>query len=377
MEAPTTDSNNSFEPQKSSLGQSFLSDVSEVVPPKQELDAPSKKPIKKFIKAAKFLTLVLILVWIFLQLERCWSEIIEYQWQIRYGWLLISGLLYIIAFIPSALFWFLSLRWLGQSPQFWQSVKAFYFSQLGKYIPGKAMVVIIRSEMASGPKVRASIAAVCVFYETLTMMGSGAFIAALIVLCYFRQHLTFSCMALGVALVSLLPLIPPVFVRILKVLRIGKNDLQVQESLQNLKYSYLFKGFFLMIFLWLGFGLSLWAAIKGLGITTPSLLWTLPRYVAVVALAMTLGFAVPISPGGLGIREAVTFALLTPYFSNLLSDPSNSSWTITPEALATIVSLVQRVTSIIAEVGIVALLSLFSLPTKLGQKKEQKMTSEN
>ncbi|MBR5759322.1 MAG: flippase-like domain-containing protein [Thermoguttaceae bacterium] len=333
--------------------------------PEKGEDSPKRrKTIKTVLKIVKSLVFLLIVAWIARQLQKSWTEIVQYKWSPQYGWLTLSALLYLLAFLPSASFWFLSLRWLGQKPNYWLAIKSFYFSQLGKYIPGKAMVVLIRSDMISGPNVRAGIAAVSVFYETLTMMGSGAFIAALIVLCCFREHWFFSCLALGVALVSLIPLTPPVFIKILQILRIGKNDPHVQESLKRLKFSCLIKGFFLMTILWLFFGLSLWSAILGLGLTPQPLLIALPRYISVVALAMTLGFAVPISPGGLGIREAVLSALLIPYFTLILAEPSNADWIVSPEATSTIVSLVQRITSILAEIGFVALVFLGSTVSK-------------
>ena len=49
-------------------------------------------------------------------------------------------------------------------------------------------------------------------------------------------------------------------------------------------------------------------------------------------------------------------ALLIPYFVVILQYPENESFSIAPEALATIVSLLQRIVSILAEVAAVALL---------------------
>ncbi len=320
-----------------------------------------KKTIKLGIKIVKLFVFFLVVAWIARQFQKSWLEIVQYEWNPQYCWLILSGFFYLLAFLPSASFWFLALRWLGQKPNYWLAVKSFYFSQLGKYVPGKALVVIIRSDMISGPNVRPSIAAVGVFYETLTMMGSGAFLAALIVLCCFREHWLLSSLALGVAFVSLIPITPPVFVKILNILRIGKNDPLVQESLKRLKFNYLVKGFLLTSILWLFFGLSLWTSILGLGLT-PRPFWNAaPLYISVVALAMTLGFAVPISPGGLGIREAVLSALLIPYFTLILNEPDNADWSISPEATAAIVSLVQRITSILAELSFVILVFVVSV----------------
>ena len=323
---------------------------------------------KRIFKVAKLLIFILVLFWIVRCFYKNWGEIVQFDWNPRFRWLFLSGVFYILAYLPSASFWYLSLRWLGQDPEYWSSLKAFYISQLGKYVPGKAMVVLIRSEMISGPNVRPSIAVVSVFYETLTMMGSGAFIASIIVVCYFRQHLLYSALAFGVAIFSLFPLLPPVFIRLLKFLRVGKDDPQIQESLQRLHFSRLFQGLAMTSILWLFFGLFLWAAIRGLGITPSPLFSSLPLYIAVVALAMTLGFAVPVSPGGIGIRETVLAALLIPYLEVILNDPSNQACSIAPDSLAMIISVIQRLISIIAELAIAFLILIVPYLLRLFKK---------
>ena len=52
-------------------------------------------------------------------------------------------------------------------------------SHLGKYVPGKAMVVVFGSGMIVSSGGRASTAAIATFYETLVMMAAGGLIAAL------------------------------------------------------------------------------------------------------------------------------------------------------------------------------------------------------
>ena len=103
------------------------------------------------------------------------------------------------------------------------------------------------------------------------------------------------------------------------------------------------------------------AVVQGVGLDSGSLIENLPRYVASVALATSFGFAVFISPGGLGVREALLSALLTPYFALILTNPDNAAFQLKPEALATLVSLVQRIISMIAEVSIFVVLTSFNV----------------
>lgn len=116
-----------------------------------------------------------------------------------------------------------------------------------------------------------------------------------------------------------------------------------------------------MTLLWILFGISLWAAIQGIGIVPGEFLANLPRYISVTALAIVLGFAVPIAPGGLGIREAVLSILLIPYFDMILTLPENNAVHVQADTLALIVSLEQRIISIIAELSLVAFFFLFRM----------------
>jgi len=328
----------------------------------------SKSTLKIALTLGKILIFALIAVWIARQLQKGWSEASQYNWRPQYSWLVVSGVFYLLAFLPSAIFWFMSLRWFGQKPTLGRSISAFYYSQPGKYVPGKALVVVIRSACVASTNVRASVAAVCVFYETLTTMGTGAFIAALIVLFQFRAHYLLSIAALATAACSIVPLFPPVLRKVLKFLRVGKNDPAVEESLKRLNFRSLAIGMALTTILWLFFGLSLWASIQSLDLPcSPSLIET-PRYVATNALAMSLGFAVPIAPGGLGIREAVLSVLLTPCFSEILARPENLVFAIEPDSLSALVSIIQRIASICAEIGIVAILQGAALLGKITRK---------
>ena len=87
----------------------------------------------------------------------------------------------------------------------------------------------------------------------------------------------------------------------------------------------------------------------------------IPRFISVTALAIVLGFAVPISPGGLGIREAVLAILLIPYFEMVLNMPENQTIHLDAKTLALVVSLEQRVVTIISEVALAAVFLLASL----------------
>src|SRR5262249_17170481 len=58
------------------------------------------------------------------------------------------------------------------------ALRAYLISHLGKYVPGKAMVVVMRVGLSSQHGARPATAAIATFYETLVMMAAGSVVAA-------------------------------------------------------------------------------------------------------------------------------------------------------------------------------------------------------
>lgn len=348
------------------------------LPPVQPADSTSSKPRsprrKRLFAAVKLLLFALVVAWIASRLSKDWTEISRYDWRPRGGWLVASGLFYLAAYLPTAFFWRLSLRWLGGAPDVFSALKAFYVSQLGKYVPGKALVVVIRSALVANEKTKASVAAICVFYETLTMMATGALLSALIVAVCFREHWLYSAAALATAVCAGVPLLPPIFVRILAILRVGKNDPTLQDRFRALTWRSLLVGVGLSSVLWFLFGLSLWAAIWAIGVDPGPFSPSAPRLIAASALAVVFGFAVAVAPGGLGVREAALTILLIPFFDAILQEPENATFTASAETLATIVALVQRLVSIVAEIAAVAAFYAASAIGAVGRRVRRRAT---
>src|SRR5262249_55867674 len=72
------------------------------------------------------------------------------------------------------------LHSLGQQPSRLAAFRAYYVSQLGKYLPGKAVAVVMRVALVRSPGVSGGVAALTTFYEVLTTMASGVLLAAVL-----------------------------------------------------------------------------------------------------------------------------------------------------------------------------------------------------
>lgn len=196
----------------------------------------------------------------------------EYQWELRPLWLVVSGAAFALGLIPMAWFWHRTLAALGYPTPMLVALRAYILSQLGKYVPGKAMVVILRVAAVRrwAPSMR--IAIVSVFLETLTMMAVGAFLAFVLSALVLRSDAYISLIALGMALAAGGPTLPPVmrwFSR-LGAGRFVKNDeatpqaddLAENESrLRGVTFGLLASGWLAAGICWVLFGISLWATL--------------------------------------------------------------------------------------------------------------------
>jgi len=300
---------------------------------------------KKWLLRAVTLAVVVLVVWfVHGTLARAWEELDQYQWTVTPGWIVLSGGTYLLALFPSGVFWYFALRRLGQDAGFGEAIRAYYVGHLGKYVPGKAMVVVLRTGMIAGHRVHAGIAAASVFLETLTWLAVGSFWAAAylaISLSLLRgQHLAFWG-AIGLMVLAGLPTFPPVFKRLARLAGIGRSDPVVAEKLNRLDYRVLLLGWLGMGIGWTIMGLSYWATLRGMGVPGADVLQELPRFTASVALATVMGFMVLLVPGGLVVREAALVGLILPYLTDVVAEPELVAWISV--ALFRVVSVVSEV----------------------------------
>lgn len=225
------------------------------------------------------------------------------------GWLAASGGLYLAGLAFPALFWWWCLRSLGQRAGWFATFRAYYVGGLGKYVPGKMMVIIMRTALVRGPAVRTGVAAVTVAYEGFTSMAAGAMLAALLVAWKFQSEEGRLWQALVLLAVALAPTLPwvfnPVVSRVAR--RFQKPD---AEPLPPLRTGTLLGGFALNLVGWFFLGFSLWALVRGV-YAEPYPVEEVLACTAYLCIAMVAGFFF-VTPGGLGVREAILLLFFEP-----------------------------------------------------------------
>ncbi|MFK7768708.1 MAG: YbhN family protein [Mariniblastus sp.] len=234
--------------------------------------------------------------------------------KIQYQWWILAIMIYIATMSLSCLFWHRVLLALGQKPKLANSMLAFFASQLGKYVPSKAMVVIIRTDMIRGDEVRTAPAAASVFVETLTWLFVGSAIANVLLIFQFRDQVTMQIGAGVLTLVAGVLTWPPIFRRI--AIKLGSaRGRNIEQMFDGLNFQTMGFGWFVMTIGWCLNGMSLWFVLKGIPGTEMTMA-DFPLALACVSLATVAGF-VSLLPGGIGVRELVMIPLLGARFGSV------------------------------------------------------------
>lgn len=269
-----------------------------------------------------------------------WSE---FQLQ----WIPLAAAIYAGALIPGCLYWHWVLRRCGFAVSLRDSFRAFYMSQVGKYVPGKVMVILIRTAVLchrplneEGEGVRRdphwSVVTASAFMETLNFMAVGGCLGAIAGAAYFSDQTWVLWLAVGVAMLMGLPILPPVFHRLIGRLPVPGGHEGREILKRGWTWSTFFAGALILPLGWALMGFSLWTLFLTLP-QTDVRLGDYPAALTCVTLANVLGF-VSLIPGGFGVREVVMYPILEPRFP-----------------LAIVVVILYRLTTLFAETGAAAI----------------------
>lgn len=292
--------------------------------------------LKKYWPAIKWLLTLAILLAIGRRFYHdLRSELFEKP--LHYGWLALSGFLYVCALGCFALYWRRLLLRLGQQPTFAITLRGYFVGMMGKYLPGKAWALVMRAGIAGGPRIRLSVAGMSSFYEVLVTQSSGVLLAAVFFAIFaapatqpFDPYTIIQLLKLerpesvelhrgalvllsaGLYLGIAFWVTPPVFNRIVYRVSLPFRDVDSAPMPQT-TWAGLFEGWGWGGLGWCIMGLSLASMLQG--VLQSPLPWDaifLGRMAAIMGLGYVMGFVILVVPSGIGVREFFLQLLLVP-----------------------------------------------------------------
>ena len=265
----------------------------------------------------------------------------------HYGYLAAAGLLYLGCHTIWGTFFYQLLRKQGASVGWLPVIRAYFLSQAGKYVPGKAWVLLLRVVILRRTGLTTTAIAVAGIYETLTSMAAGAMIGALLLpwsgLVFadgsLQRYAIFGVAALPVGAI----LLNRLAMRVARRFR-GPDQAVIPKP----PFWLLVRGLLQASVGWLLLGLSLRLTMAGLSdaelpLTADSAAGT----VVANAIAYISGFVAIILPGGLGVREELLQRMLSVQLRPTLGDSSTGFAVVTAFALRLVWTLFEVAFSLV------------------------------
>ena len=270
----------------------------------------------------KWSVFVIMLYFVSRRVHALWQTSPPLELHVDVWWLIPAALLYLIGWMPSVWFWRALLHRMDQHPGYYESVRAYFVGHLGKYVPGKGLVLVIRGAMLKVGGTNPVLGGLTAAYETLVSMSSGAALAVALAPAVIPVGL-WERLPAGLQFLRQQPLLVPLLVAIATIAstpisamlftRIGRKAVPPVENAgpvtTGITARLVLKGVLITSLGWICHALSLGCTIQSVS-ETP-LPWSqFPVWLASVSLSTFSGFVVLVAPGGLGPREWVLIETL-------------------------------------------------------------------
>lgn len=306
-----------------------------------ELHAGSRPTIRRVIK---WTLCLIVLAFVGREASRLWQADDAAAFELESQWLLWAAVCYTAGWLPSIWFWRRMMIELGGSPGFLATTRAYFCGHLGKYVPGKALSLVIRSAILKSQGVSVPVSATTATLETLGVMGVGLAVWLALApvtlpdelwqsfpgwLQVLRQPWWIAPSLVAMAILVTVPLsskllsiiawkmtpdefrgaeISSVPVSTSSESEANQEDLITPRSVR-ISTKLLLTGSVAFLATWTLHGLSIGLTLRAIQFQSwQPALW--PLWSCAVAGATSVGFFALFAPGGLGIREGLLIATL-------------------------------------------------------------------
>jgi hypothetical protein len=276
--------------------------------------SPARKRLFLTLKTALAVVVIGAVGWHFYGLLT--KPEVQQQLTLRVEYLIPAGMLYLACHTLWGTFWVQLLRGQGATVGWLAGVRAYFVSQFGKYVPGKAWVIVLRVGLLKRAIASPAVVIVTGTYETLTNMAAGAVLGACLL--PFSDQLTAideryrAAVPYSVALLAFVPLVLFALNKLIHrvATKYRKSD---AEPIPLPSLWLVARGMLQAMVGWCLLGLSAWLTACGLSAEpVPLTPGSFAQHLCAVCVAYVIGFAALFLPAGGGARELVLQWMLLP-----------------------------------------------------------------
>ena len=261
-------------------------------------------------------------------------------------WLILSGAVYLAGLLPSVWFFRHVHQLFGYPVPIYACIRAHLIGHLGKYAPGKALALLMRSALLKPSGIPYGVSLIVSFYEVLTAMASGALVATIVFVFdpptipeklqeYIPADWHPAWFGVGLLALCGLPLLPGVFNFIIAKMTAKLSTVEMYR-LPPVRYPTLLLGIVVTAAGWWLQGLSAWILVYSIVPDMAGLsMEAAAQYTAAIAFTNVVGFVVIFLPAGLGVRELL--------LKHMFADAG-------PELLVAVAVIVLRLNWVVTEI---------------------------
>jgi len=313
-------------------------------------DTPSqpvgpKKRFTKWLKVAVKLAIGGVVLWavgrqILMTWDRWQAKTADFSLNITL--LVTSGIFYIFGLMAFGIYYARVVQMVAPQISTFTCLKAYILSHPAKYVPGKGMVVVIRVALLTKAGARPTAAILTALYETLSMMAIGGLLGSALLFTP-PSHPIGALLSLALGLAFLVTVLPFTFGRAVRILKKGLHSIEPGDlptpTIPDIRALLLWG-----VLGWLLWGVSQVLVVAALDPHQSVSVSHWPRVMGAMMLGTVGGFALPILPGGIGLREWIidelTGGLLGPDLAIASALGLRFVWVVAELVAAAVVSVV-------------------------------------
>ena len=299
---------------------------------------------RRFLKSLQWVVVATLFVLMGRMVWNNWVQVREASFTFDPLSLLLSTILFAFSYFIQFWAWYLITVRLGIAISLRETVKSWFYSQLGKYLPGKVWILLGRFYLYGSKGKSKKVISVALYFEAVigVVAGGTLFLTALLFLEESRsissgKEPAWLILPFALAVVFLYPrVLEKMFNLVLRLFR--REPVTIALSYRDILWILL-----ISLLAWIVGGLGFYVFVNGI-FTVPST--RVLFLTGALAFSCFLGLMAVFAPSGLGVREGALVYLLS---------------AIMPASVAVIVSILTRIWMTLIEIGLIGMIYLEDL----------------
>jgi hypothetical protein len=306
----------------------------------------------KYLRVLQWAIVAAIFLFLGKMVWNNWNQVRDASFTFEVFPLVLSTLIFVLSYFIQIWAWYLLTLKLEVALSPSETLESWFYSQLGKYLPGKIWLLVGRFYFYESKGKSKKNISVALYFEMVTMIAAAGLIFLAALMFYQKIGLFHSWRGYGwlslLAVFGLVFLHPRVLQRILNWVFVQWKKEPISLSIS---YTHILWILFLCILSWIVGGIGFYLFIDSFYPVTPQHILFLT---GALAASSMLGLIAIFAPSGLGVREGALVYLL----SFVMATP-----------VAVIISILTRIWMTLIEIGLIGVIYLFGKFQRQGNGK--------